>query len=123
MIPLKLGQENMYSTCIVANINVHLHSSVKDHFENIIEKLYIHIYRPIFLSFIKTLAFLSFLCCRQLIKFLVDKCSFDFSSVLRDESRENFNVYRYIFVFVFMELGNILKVIFICRKHYYSNIS
>lgn len=31
---------------------------------------------------------------RQLIKFLVDKCSFDFSSVLRDESRENFNVYR-----------------------------
>lgn len=31
---------------------------------------------------------------RQLIKFLVDKCSFDFSSALRDESKDDFNVYR-----------------------------
>ncbi|EZA50424.1 Protein spaetzle [Ooceraea biroi] len=30
---------------------------------------------------------------RQLIKFLVDKCSFDFSTTLRDESREDFNAY------------------------------
>nr|XP_033335460.1 protein spaetzle 5 [Megalopta genalis]XP_033335461.1 protein spaetzle 5 [Megalopta genalis] len=28
---------------------------------------------------------------RQLIKFLADKCSFDFSSVLRDESKDDFN--------------------------------
>ncbi|XP_017888382.1 protein spaetzle 5 [Ceratina calcarata] len=33
---------------------------------------------------------------RQLIKFLVDKCNFNFNSVLRDESRDNFNVYRSI---------------------------
>ncbi|CAK9831671.1 Protein spaetzle 5 [Anthophora retusa] len=33
---------------------------------------------------------------RQLIKFLVDKCSFDFSSALRDESKDDFNVYRSI---------------------------
>ncbi|XP_076753750.1 spatzle 5 Toll-1 receptor [Xylocopa sonorina] len=33
---------------------------------------------------------------QQLIKFLVDKCSFDFSSILRDESRNDFNVYRSI---------------------------
>ncbi|XP_017761012.1 PREDICTED: uncharacterized protein LOC108551383 isoform X2 [Eufriesea mexicana] len=31
---------------------------------------------------------------RRLIKFLVDKCSFDFSSVLKDESKDDFNVYR-----------------------------
>lgn len=31
---------------------------------------------------------------RQLIKFLVDKCSFDFGSVLKDESRDDFNVHR-----------------------------
>ncbi|XP_029048865.1 protein spaetzle 5 isoform X1 [Osmia bicornis bicornis] len=31
---------------------------------------------------------------RQLIKFLVEKCSFDFSSVLRDESKDDFNIYR-----------------------------
>ncbi|XP_011303304.1 uncharacterized protein spz5 [Fopius arisanus] len=31
---------------------------------------------------------------KQLIKFLVDKCSYDFSSVLRDESIYGFNVYR-----------------------------
>ncbi|KZC07061.1 hypothetical protein WN55_08945 [Dufourea novaeangliae] len=31
---------------------------------------------------------------RQLIKFLVDKCSFDFGSVLKDESKEDFNIYR-----------------------------
>ncbi|XP_071643494.1 protein spaetzle 5 isoform X1 [Temnothorax longispinosus] len=30
---------------------------------------------------------------RQLIKFLVDKCSFDFNTALQDESREDFNVY------------------------------
>ncbi|XP_020284714.1 protein spaetzle 5 isoform X2 [Pseudomyrmex gracilis] len=30
---------------------------------------------------------------RQLIKFLVDKCSFDFSTALRDESRDDFNSY------------------------------
>ncbi|XP_012219643.1 protein spaetzle 5-like isoform X2 [Linepithema humile] len=30
---------------------------------------------------------------RQLIKFLVDKCSFDFSTALRDESRHSFNSY------------------------------
>ncbi|KAH0955742.1 hypothetical protein HN011_003045 [Eciton burchellii] len=30
---------------------------------------------------------------RQLIKFLVDKCSFDFSTALRDESRDDFNAY------------------------------
>ena len=35
------------------------------------------------------------LCCRQLIKFLVDKCNFDFISALRDESRKDFNDYRY----------------------------
>ncbi|XP_076642859.1 spatzle 5 Toll-1 receptor isoform X1 [Halictus rubicundus] len=28
---------------------------------------------------------------RQLIKFLVDKCSFDFASVLRDESKDDYN--------------------------------
>ncbi|XP_070158872.1 protein spaetzle 5 [Polyergus mexicanus] len=33
---------------------------------------------------------------RQLIKFLVDKCSFDFSTVLRDESRNDFNSYSSI---------------------------
>ncbi|XP_076163985.1 spatzle 5 Toll-1 receptor isoform X2 [Ptiloglossa arizonensis] len=33
---------------------------------------------------------------RQLIKFLVDKCSFDFSSALRDESKDNLNIYRLI---------------------------
>ncbi|XP_076663359.1 spatzle 5 Toll-1 receptor isoform X2 [Andrena cerasifolii] len=33
---------------------------------------------------------------RQLIKFLVDKCSFDFSSALKDESKDDFNVYRSI---------------------------
>ncbi|XP_003399530.1 protein spaetzle 5 isoform X1 [Bombus terrestris] len=31
---------------------------------------------------------------RQLIKFLVDKCSFDFSSALKDESKEDFSDYR-----------------------------
>ncbi|KAK9309791.1 hypothetical protein QLX08_000614 [Tetragonisca angustula] len=31
---------------------------------------------------------------RQLIKFLVDKCNFDFISALRDESRKDFNDYR-----------------------------
>ncbi|XP_015115630.1 protein spaetzle 5 [Diachasma alloeum] len=31
---------------------------------------------------------------KQLIKFLVDKCSYDFSSILRDESHYGFNVYR-----------------------------
>ncbi|XP_031841490.1 spatzle 5 Toll-1 receptor isoform X2 [Nomia melanderi] len=30
---------------------------------------------------------------RQLIKFLVDKCSFDFISALRDESKDEFNVH------------------------------
>ncbi|XP_032688599.1 protein spaetzle 5-like [Odontomachus brunneus] len=30
---------------------------------------------------------------RRLIKFLVDKCSFDFSTALRDESRDDFNTY------------------------------
>ncbi|XP_047359055.1 protein spaetzle 5 isoform X1 [Vespa velutina] len=30
---------------------------------------------------------------QQLIKFLVDKCSFDFSTALRDESHEDFNAY------------------------------
>ncbi|XP_011150186.1 protein spaetzle 5 isoform X2 [Harpegnathos saltator] len=30
---------------------------------------------------------------RRLIKFLVDKCSYDFSSALRDESRDDFNSY------------------------------
>lgn len=33
---------------------------------------------------------------RQLIKFLVDKCSFDFNTALQDESRDDFNTYRYI---------------------------
>ncbi|XP_053994310.1 protein spaetzle 5 [Hylaeus anthracinus] len=32
---------------------------------------------------------------RQLIKFLVEKCSFDFSSALRDESKDDFNTYRW----------------------------
>ncbi|KAF3429343.1 hypothetical protein E2986_03289 [Frieseomelitta varia] len=32
---------------------------------------------------------------KQLIKFLVDKCNFDFISALRDESRKDFNDYRY----------------------------
>ncbi|XP_066599590.1 protein spaetzle 5 isoform X2 [Prorops nasuta] len=31
---------------------------------------------------------------KQLIKFLVDKCSLDFSSILRDESSEDFQIYR-----------------------------
>ncbi|KAG7208080.1 hypothetical protein KM043_009656 [Ampulex compressa] len=31
---------------------------------------------------------------RQLIKFLVDKCSFDFNSILKDESNEDFYTYR-----------------------------
>ncbi|XP_011869216.1 PREDICTED: uncharacterized protein LOC105562764 [Vollenhovia emeryi] len=30
---------------------------------------------------------------RQLIKFLVDKCSFDFNTALQDESRDDFNAY------------------------------
>ncbi|XP_070527568.1 protein spaetzle 5 isoform X2 [Cardiocondyla obscurior] len=31
---------------------------------------------------------------RQLIKFLVDKCSFDFNTALQDESRDDFNAHR-----------------------------
>lgn len=47
------------------------------------------------LFFINTLSFFDFYY-RQLIKFLVDKCSFDFSSALKDESKEDFSDYRYI---------------------------